>query len=101
MYVASYERPEFLSAFVLSLEDTLKLLSDARRALHSLPNIEDMIVSESGAAHVAGDLHEHLHDLLAIIEKFGWPSENCKYVFDGDFVDRGAWLLKCFLCCLS
>ncbi len=97
MYAASYERPEFLSASALSVEDTLKLLSDARGALHSLPNIEDVIVNESGAAHVVGDLHGHLHDLLSIIETFGWPSENCKYVFDGDFLDRGAWGVEVLL----
>lgn len=37
---------------------------------------------------VVGDLHGNLHDLLRIFAKFGTP-ERTKYVFLGDYVDRG------------
>jgi len=43
---------------------------------------------------VVGDLHGHFGDLLHILEEYGEPSDGpagTKYLFNGDFVDRGMW----------
>lgn len=37
-----------------------------------------------------GDLHGNLHDLLRILRKFGMPPET-RYIFLGDYVDRGQY----------
>mmetsp|Transcript_33581 Transcript_33581/g.73290 ORF Transcript_33581/g.73290 Transcript_33581/m.73290 type:complete len:470 (-) Transcript_33581:88-1497(-) len=40
---------------------------------------------------VVGDIHGHFHDFLHLLKLAGNPSMQCHYIFNGDFVDRGAW----------
>ena len=42
---------------------------------------------------VVGDLHGHVYDLLRILDKFGKP-EKIKYIFLGDYVDRGEFQIE-------
>lgn len=62
--------------------------------LKPLQNIIDVTIKHTGHVHIIGDLHGHFHDLYTILCKFGWPSVDNVYVFDGDFVDRGCWGLE-------
>jgi hypothetical protein len=54
------------------------------------------VVRISQPVKVFGDVHGQLRDLLLLFREFGQPShrggdiECVKYVFNGDFVDRGA-----------
>lgn len=52
---------------------------------------------------VVGDTHGQFHDVLGMLLKYGWPSEKLVYVFNGDYVDRGAWGVELFalLLCLK
>jgi hypothetical protein len=50
---------------------------------------------------VVGDIHGQLHDLLFLLKDTGFPCQNRCYVFNGDYVDRGAWGLETFLVLLS
>jgi len=40
---------------------------------------------------VVGDTHGQLHDVLHMLQLTGGPGLKQWYVFNGDFVDRGAW----------
>ena len=50
---------------------------------------------------VFGDIHGQFRDLLLLFREFGFPShrrgdvEYVNYIFNGDFVDRGAHQLEC------
>ena len=44
-----------------------------------------------GQVVVVGDTHGQFHDVCRLLEVVGAPSPTKQYVFNGDFVDRGAW----------
>ena len=48
-----------------------------------------MTLSENDRLTIVGDIHGQLPDLLHILEESKLPSRNNKYIFNGDFVDRG------------
>ncbi|EFN58373.1 hypothetical protein CHLNCDRAFT_20762 [Chlorella variabilis] len=47
-----------------------------------------------GQVVVVGDTHGQYHDVCRMLEVVGSPAAGCMYVFNGDFVDRGAWGLE-------
>lgn len=69
--------------------DTLMLLAKAGRKLFLA---QPMVVEAAAPCKIFGDLHGQLRDLLMHWSVFGAPSEhgNLSFVFNGDFVDRGA-----------
>ena len=66
-----------------------KLLRLAYRQLKESPNVNYVRVEEHDTVVVVGDIHGQLSDLLHILDEAGLPGENVKYIFNGDFVDRG------------
>ncbi len=50
---------------------------------------------------VIGDIHGQLDDMLLIFERFGYPSEQNKLLFNGDIVDRGDNSIECLLLILA
>ncbi|DBA77455.1 hypothetical protein WJX77_000861 [Trebouxia sp. C0004] len=68
-------------------------------ALYNLLKQEPTVVDVAPAAPdipvvVVGDTHGQLHDVCSMLQKIGYPSERQLLVFNGDFVDRGAWGLE-------
>nr|XP_056711894.1 serine/threonine-protein phosphatase with EF-hands 2 [Euleptes europaea] len=67
----------------------LRLFHETLKHLSQLPNISNVSTCYSEEITVCGDLHGQLNDLFLIFYKNGLPSPAKKYVFNGDFVDRG------------
>lgn len=79
-----------------------RLVLAASNILHKEPNCLRVDPGGDGAVVVVvGDVHGQLHDVIHLLENAGLPSDNRFYVFNGDYVDRGAWGLETFLLLLS
>lgn len=81
----------------LSRDSVIKILRKSYKTLINQPNIIHMGVGKLDKLTVVGDLHGQLSDLLYIFEESGPPSLNNKFVFNGDFVDRGPNGLEIFV----
>ncbi|CAJ2635966.1 unnamed protein product [Trifolium pratense] len=102
---------EFPSVLPVHVFDSLILI--ASKMLHKEPNCvpiqpfrpepdSDSESSSSAASVVVvGDVHGQLHDLLFLLRDAGYPSKDRIFVFNGDYVDRGAWGLETFLLLLA
>jgi len=71
----------------LSRESFLRLLAAATDVLGKEPNIVHL--PRETKLTVVGDIHGGLLDLCLIFEMAGWPGPGNKFLFNGDFVDRG------------
>lgn len=99
---------EFPSVLPVNVFDSLILV--ASKMLHKEPNCvtidpfrpssDDNSPSAASVA-VVGDVHGQLHDLLFLLRDAGFPSRDRIFVFNGDYVDRGAWGLETFLLLLA
>lgn len=56
-------------------------------------SINPILVFLKGDYIIVGDIHGNLHDLLRIFAKFGLPPAS-KYLFLGDYVDRGGYSIE-------
>ncbi|XP_044470447.1 serine/threonine-protein phosphatase 7 isoform X1 [Mangifera indica] len=91
---------DFPSVLPVDVFDTLVLT--ASKILHKEPNCVriDALQPESSVV-VVGDVHGQLHDVLFLLRDADFPCENRVFVFNGDYVDRGAWGLETFLLLLA
>jgi len=67
----------------------LALLCAFRRWAAALPTVLELAVEEGTRLTVVGDTHGQLEDVLTIFTINGVPSAANRYLFNGDFVDRG------------
>jgi hypothetical protein len=72
------------------------LLREAAVALAALPTVVELPPLAPGQTMtVVGDIHGQLTDLATAFEAAGGcPSEDSKFIFNGDFVDRGEYSIE-------
>lgn len=73
----------------LSDASLLRILQKGYKMLKETPNLVHLTLTPQCKLTIVGDLHGQLHDLLRILDESGLPSASNKYIFNGDFVDRG------------
>ncbi|CAL0322086.1 unnamed protein product [Lupinus luteus] len=79
-----------------------KLINAACSILCKEPNcVEIDCQGKYSRVIVVGDIHGKFHDLLYLFKHEGVPSENQFYVFNGNYVDIGAWGIEVFLALLA
>ncbi|XP_048140080.1 serine/threonine-protein phosphatase 7 isoform X2 [Rhodamnia argentea] len=92
---------------VLPVQVFDRLVLTASKILHKEPNLVrvDLDVDDERGKDcrvvVVGDVHGQLHDVLFLLRSAGFPCENRFFVFNGDYVDRGAWGLETFMLLLA
>ncbi|KDO32596.1 hypothetical protein SPRG_03069 [Saprolegnia parasitica CBS 223.65] len=94
--IGSYKR-----AACLHRSYVVQILGDATRLLQALPNVQRVSIAPAKHITIIGDLHGQLDDLLLILRENGLPSATNPYIFNGDFVDRGASSIEVVLLLLS
>ncbi|KAK2943197.1 putative Serine/threonine-protein phosphatase [Blattamonas nauphoetae] len=80
----------------LPLRTAIDILLSVKQVLHKEPNVVTMQIPDTGVT-VVGDTHGQFNDLLLIFEKKGFPGPSNKFVFNGDFVDRGSYSVEIVL----
>lgn len=92
-----------LSACALPDSDSvLRLIRHARAALEPLPSLVRIQVPVGASLHVVGDLHGQYAELETVLKRCHEPEDETNYfVFNGDFVDRGARSVEVLLALLA
>ena len=78
-----------------------KILTDVSNLLAKEPTLVDVDLGRDDVLNICGDVHGQFFDLAHIFELRGLPSRSNRFLFNGDFVDRGPWGLEVALTLFS
>ncbi|KAK7261685.1 hypothetical protein RIF29_28002 [Crotalaria pallida] len=78
-----------------------KLIDAACGILCEESNCLEIECQEDSRVIVVGDIHGQFHDLMYLFKHAGVPSENQFYVFNGNYVGKGAWGVEVLLVLLA
>lgn len=91
----------FRNGHILHAKYALQILNDAIKLFEKLPAITVCDLKKTKTqlkgVLVVGDLHGSFRDLYYIIKKYDIPGKQYRFVFNGDFVDRGPQQSECLL----
>ena len=93
---------QFKAGVPLHFKYVANLVENFRSSSGKAPTVQHIPATENSTLTVIGDLHGQLQDLYTIFTINGLPSESNRYLFNGDFVDRGecgcevALIIFCF-----
>ena len=76
---------------LIARRDVITILKLALEEFKRLPNFTPIPVPDTEEVTVCGDTHGQFYDLLNIFKLNGNPSPTNRYLFNGDFVDRGSY----------
>lgn len=68
----------------------LRLIQEAKEIFSREPNLVEI----QGPVTIVGDIHGQFYDLLTVFEMGSDPAET-RYLFLGDYVDRGQFACEC------
>ncbi|CAG9572398.1 putative serine/threonine protein phosphatase type 5 [Leishmania major strain Friedlin] len=74
--------------------DVVFMLLGVLKLFKSYPNFVTVTVPDGEDITVCGDTHGQFYDLLNIFKLNGKPSPTNRYLFNGDFVDRGSYSVE-------
>merc|ERR1711991_124814 len=79
---------------LIARRDIVRILLKAIEVMAQQPNVTSVDVPDGETITVCGDTHGQYYDTLNIFEMNGIPSATNRYLFNGDFVDRGSYSLE-------
>lgn len=97
---SNVEIPEFNKEYAMKMIEDLgkdirphkeifrAMIKGVKELNMKMQNIVEL--SPKGKFYVVGDTHGQFQDVIALFKKFGYPTRECPFLFNGDYVDRGS-----------